>query len=149
MHTASVCMCVCDRVTDRYTSVRARGSNVWGHEGLQPAHIPALHTPLKAKPLGFRWAQISVCQKCNWRNLKIHPSFLRTNCLPPPREVRPINWGNDHGSGPISIWAGERTDCMINGRWTAAKGQSGSWKDKTERPTRLPSRWNTVFAYSS
>ena len=68
----------------------ALGRDVWGHEGLQLGHIPALHTWLKVIPPGLRWAQISVCQKCNWRNLKIHLSRWGQIASPCPAMWGPL-----------------------------------------------------------
>lgn len=80
----SLCCCVCVCVYDRprkkpltlcrCLSIRQKCLRAWG---LQLGHIlvPALHTWMKVIPPGLRWAQISVYQKCNWRNLKIHPSW--------------------------------------------------------------------------
>lgn len=70
--------------------VRALSRHMWGHEGLQLGRIPTLHTWLKVIPPGLRWAQISVCQKCNWRNLKIHPSRWGQIASPCPAMWGPL-----------------------------------------------------------
>lgn len=59
---------------------------------------PALHTWLKVIAPGLRWAQISVCQKCNWRKLKIHPSWWGQIASLCPGDARPINWESERVS---------------------------------------------------
>lgn len=68
----SFCLHQCK--TDRGKTLRSSVSFRPACLRLQLGHITTLRTWLKVMPPGLRWAQISVCQKCNWRKLKIHPS---------------------------------------------------------------------------
>lgn len=126
-------------------SIRQACVRAWGFT-TSYSHIPTLHTWLKVIPPGLRWAQISVCHKCNWRNLKIHPSWWGQIASPCPAMWGPLTERMNTIEGLFLPEQAKGT--LDDKRPLDSKDSGGSRKDSRRRQNRWSSVWNTDFKHN-